>query len=199
MEAEAAERVKGLNLAGLGFVKESQRCYPQEYLAAQLLGYVGMDNTGLAGLELQYERDLAGRPGRGGDGETRPHPFYRLQPQPPRPGYQGPLRPDLPHPGVFSPGPGPDPGGAGHGHHRHHRVHGAGDAGGGRGPLAAPDGHRPGGPGQGRWSPCPTLPTAPTASSPSSTPGATRRAAASTSSSPCWPWARATSTGWGWA
>ena len=63
MEAETAERIKGLNLAGLGFIKESQRCYPQEYLAAQLLGYVGMDNTGLAGLELQYEEDMAGVPG----------------------------------------------------------------------------------------------------------------------------------------
>lgn len=63
MEAETVDGIKALGLPGLGFIKESQRCYPQEYLAAQLLGYVGMDNTGLAGLELQYEEALAGVPG----------------------------------------------------------------------------------------------------------------------------------------
>lgn len=63
LEGETADRIRELGLPGLGFVKESERCYPQEYLAAQLLGYVGMDNTGLAGLELQYEEELAGTPG----------------------------------------------------------------------------------------------------------------------------------------
>ncbi len=63
MDKGLADQIEALNLTGLGFVKESKRCYPQEYLAAQLLGYVGMDNTGLAGLELQYEQWLAGTPG----------------------------------------------------------------------------------------------------------------------------------------
>lgn len=63
LEGAAVERIRELGLPGLGFVKESQRCYPQEYLAAQVLGYVGMDDNGLAGLELQYEEELAGTPG----------------------------------------------------------------------------------------------------------------------------------------
>ncbi len=63
MEKGTADRIEALKLEGLGFIKESKRCYPQEYLAAQLLGYVGMDNNGLAGLELQYESLLAGTPG----------------------------------------------------------------------------------------------------------------------------------------
>ena len=63
MDKDLADRIEALKLPGLGFIKESKRCYPQEYLAAQLLGYVGMDNTGLAGLELQYDQWLAGTPG----------------------------------------------------------------------------------------------------------------------------------------
>ena len=42
---DQAKRVAALNLDGIGFIKESQRFYPNKELAAHLLGYVGVDNT----------------------------------------------------------------------------------------------------------------------------------------------------------
>ncbi len=63
VEKDLADQVRELNLAGIGLIKENKRYYPQETLAAQVLGYVGMDNQGLAGIELQYEGILGGTPG----------------------------------------------------------------------------------------------------------------------------------------
>ncbi len=51
-------------LAGFSFTPDERRVYPQGTVAAPVLGYVGTDNTGLAGLELELNRQLAGRPGR---------------------------------------------------------------------------------------------------------------------------------------
>jgi cell division protein FtsI (penicillin-binding protein 3) len=51
-------------LAGLDFYPEERRSYPQHTVAAQVLGYAGVDNKGLAGLELRLEPVLAGRPGK---------------------------------------------------------------------------------------------------------------------------------------
>jgi cell division protein FtsI/penicillin-binding protein 2 len=50
-------------LVGLGFYPEERRSYPQRGVAAQVLGYAGVDNIGLAGLELTLERELSGEPG----------------------------------------------------------------------------------------------------------------------------------------
>ena len=50
-------------LAGLGFYPEERRTYPQGKVGAQVVGYAGVDNKGLTGLEVQYDRKLAGRPG----------------------------------------------------------------------------------------------------------------------------------------
>ncbi|MGH2740694.1 MAG: peptidoglycan D,D-transpeptidase FtsI family protein [Actinomycetota bacterium] len=58
-----ARRIEELELPGIGFLEESKRYYPGEGLAAQVLGFVGVDDAGLAGLELEYQRLLAGRPG----------------------------------------------------------------------------------------------------------------------------------------
>jgi cell division protein FtsI (penicillin-binding protein 3) len=58
-----AARLAKLNITGLGFYAEEQRFYPQRSIAAQLLGYAGVDNHGLSGLELTLDRQLAGRPG----------------------------------------------------------------------------------------------------------------------------------------
>jgi cell division protein FtsI (penicillin-binding protein 3) len=52
------------HLPGLGFYPEEKRFYPQGSLASQVLGYAGVDNQGLAGLELSLNRFLAGRPGK---------------------------------------------------------------------------------------------------------------------------------------
>jgi cell division protein FtsI (penicillin-binding protein 3) len=50
-------------VAGLGFYPEERRSYPEGSVAAQVLGFAGLDNAGLAGLELQLDRWLSGRPG----------------------------------------------------------------------------------------------------------------------------------------
>ncbi len=63
---EVAEQVEALGLAGIGLDKESKRYYPQGSLAAQVIGYVGTDNVGLSGLELEYDADLAGAKGEAG-------------------------------------------------------------------------------------------------------------------------------------
>ncbi|HEY1257282.1 MAG TPA: penicillin-binding protein [Terracidiphilus sp.] len=49
---------------GIYFQKEFQRFYPDNEIAAQVLGYVGLDDNGLGGLELKFEPRLHGEPGR---------------------------------------------------------------------------------------------------------------------------------------
>jgi cell division protein FtsI (penicillin-binding protein 3) len=56
--------VKALNLKGIYFQKEFKRFYPNDALAAQVLGYVGTDDNGLGGLERRFDRDLHGTPGK---------------------------------------------------------------------------------------------------------------------------------------
>ena len=63
-DAETADRIRSLNLRGIYFQKESRRFYPKRELAAQVLGYVGMDDDGLSGIERQYNDELRGSPGR---------------------------------------------------------------------------------------------------------------------------------------
>jgi cell division protein FtsI (penicillin-binding protein 3) len=60
---EQARRVAALKLHGVGFLKESRRFYPNKELAAHLLGYVGIDNTGLSGIEYAYDAQIRGRSG----------------------------------------------------------------------------------------------------------------------------------------
>ena len=61
---EVAAKVKALPLKGIYFQKEFQRFYPDNEIAAQVLGYVGIDDTGLGGLEQKFEPQLHGVPGR---------------------------------------------------------------------------------------------------------------------------------------
>ncbi len=58
-----AAKLEKQRLPGLGFYGEERRFYPQFSLASQVLGYAGVDNHGLAGLELSLDKQLAGRPG----------------------------------------------------------------------------------------------------------------------------------------
>ncbi len=60
---EDKQRVEAIDLAGIGFRKESRRFYPNVELAAHLLGYVGLDNVGLSGLEWAYDAQIRGKPG----------------------------------------------------------------------------------------------------------------------------------------
>jgi cell division protein FtsI (penicillin-binding protein 3) len=64
VENDVAKAVAALALPGIGFVPETKRYYPANPLAAPLLGFVGTDNDGLAGLEAGQEATLGGRPGR---------------------------------------------------------------------------------------------------------------------------------------
>jgi cell division protein FtsI (penicillin-binding protein 3) len=63
-DPEISARIRSLNLRGIYFEKESKRYYPKNELAAQVLGYVGMDDAGLSGIEREYEGELHGRPGQ---------------------------------------------------------------------------------------------------------------------------------------
>jgi cell division protein FtsI (penicillin-binding protein 3) len=64
VDAETSERIRQLNLRGIYFRKEPKRFYPDRELAAQVLGYVGMDDEGLGGLEREFDDDLRGIPGK---------------------------------------------------------------------------------------------------------------------------------------
>ena len=63
-DPKAAKRLQRMHLAGLGFYAEERRVYPQGRVGASLLGYAGVDNKGLAGLELSLDGLLAGRSGK---------------------------------------------------------------------------------------------------------------------------------------
>ena len=56
-------QLKALKLPGVGFIKESKRFYPNQSLASHLIGFAGMDNNGLDGLERDYDKYLKGQPG----------------------------------------------------------------------------------------------------------------------------------------
>jgi cell division protein FtsI (penicillin-binding protein 3) len=60
---EQARRVTALKIAGVYLQKEPHRYYPAKQLAASVLGFVGLDNKGKAGLEEMYEEKLRGQPG----------------------------------------------------------------------------------------------------------------------------------------
>jgi len=57
------EKIKALNLKGIEFLREHKRFYPQENLASTLLGITDIDNNGLDGLELFYNKHLSGKDG----------------------------------------------------------------------------------------------------------------------------------------
>jgi cell division protein FtsI (penicillin-binding protein 3) len=63
LDAPVANALRGLEIPGIYFLPESKRYYPMRELAAQVLGYVGTDNQGLAGLEQKYDELVAGKPG----------------------------------------------------------------------------------------------------------------------------------------
>jgi cell division protein FtsI (penicillin-binding protein 3) len=62
-DPERAKIIQKAGILGLGFVDEEQRFYPLNHVAAQVVGYAGTDNHGLAGLELGLEDKLSGKPG----------------------------------------------------------------------------------------------------------------------------------------
>ncbi len=60
---DVAARIKSLRLAGIGFVKESKRFYPNFEMASHVLGFTGLDPKGLEGIEKRYDSTIMGSTG----------------------------------------------------------------------------------------------------------------------------------------
>src|ERR1700748_1602602 len=83
VDASTAERIRELNLKGVYFQKEFKRFYPNNDLAAQVLGYVGTDDIGLGGLEQRFDDNMHGEPGHmSADVDARRHVFGSEESQP---------------------------------------------------------------------------------------------------------------------
>ena len=63
-DEETIERIKSLNLQGIHFQREPKRFYPNRDLAAQVLGEVGMEDSGQSGIEHEFDDQLRGSPGK---------------------------------------------------------------------------------------------------------------------------------------
>lgn len=64
LDPRVAREIRDLHLPGLQFVTEPKRYYPQSNLAAHVVGFTGLDPKGLEGIELEYDHQLRGEPGR---------------------------------------------------------------------------------------------------------------------------------------
>jgi cell division protein FtsI/penicillin-binding protein 2 len=63
LELNKSEKIRKLHINGLGFVEEMKRYYPRGSLASHIIGFVGMDNYGLEGLEKKYDFFMKGKSG----------------------------------------------------------------------------------------------------------------------------------------
>jgi len=61
---QTIDRISSLQLQGIHFQKEPKRFYPARDLAAQVLGSVGMEDSGQSGIEHEFDEQLRGRPGK---------------------------------------------------------------------------------------------------------------------------------------
>src|SRR4030095_8258434 len=61
---EEPRRVRALALPGVTLFKESRRYYPNSELGAHVIGYVGLDNVGLGGIESAYDAQIRGNKGK---------------------------------------------------------------------------------------------------------------------------------------
>ena len=62
-DPQLAQQAVALRIPGVGSYPEEERVYPLKTVAAQVLGFAGTENKGLAGLEYEYDRQLSGRAG----------------------------------------------------------------------------------------------------------------------------------------
>jgi stage V sporulation protein D (sporulation-specific penicillin-binding protein) len=60
---EVAKQVQTLNLPGIQLAEDSQRYYPRGPFASHVLGFTGVDNQGLTGIERVYNKNLEGKRG----------------------------------------------------------------------------------------------------------------------------------------
>src|SRR3954471_4768816 len=83
LDNDTAARIRDLNLKGIYFQKESKRFYPKRELAAQALGFVGLDDEGLGGLERSFDSPMRGKSGKMLISmDARRHWFGRVEKQP---------------------------------------------------------------------------------------------------------------------
>jgi cell division protein FtsI (penicillin-binding protein 3) len=89
---ETTRDVRALGLNGIYFLEAHRRSYPRTTLAANVIGYVGLDGDGLAGIEHSLDREIRGTPGKvtllkdarkgmylvGGDGPNRPRDGHHV-------------------------------------------------------------------------------------------------------------------------
>ena len=85
LDTQTAQSIKDLNLSGVFFVEENKRYYPFQTLAPHLLGFTGIDNQGLTGIEKTFDRQLKGLPGRiiieqDATGQDVPEPLHKYLP-----------------------------------------------------------------------------------------------------------------------
>jgi cell division protein FtsI (penicillin-binding protein 3) len=64
VDSDTSARIHAMNLKGIYFQQEPKRFYPKSELSAQVLGYVGLDDEGLAGIERNFDEQLRGTPGK---------------------------------------------------------------------------------------------------------------------------------------
>ncbi|NQY75270.1 MAG: penicillin-binding protein 2 [Candidatus Margulisbacteria bacterium] len=64
LDTPDSHKLQALKLSGLSFIEEEKRVYPHEDLACSVLGFVGIDNQGLSGLEYQFNQFLTGSSGK---------------------------------------------------------------------------------------------------------------------------------------
>lgn len=63
-DPKAASQFLAKGFTGVNGYPEEKRVYPQGSVAAQLIGFAGTDNQGLSGLEVEYNKQLSGKPGK---------------------------------------------------------------------------------------------------------------------------------------
>ncbi|MDL2280432.1 stage V sporulation protein D [Selenomonadales bacterium OttesenSCG-928-I06] len=63
VDSETALKIKTLDIKGIGITQESKRFYPNDNLASHVIGFTGIDNQGLDGVELTFDNYLRGRQG----------------------------------------------------------------------------------------------------------------------------------------
>lgn len=64
LSPEIADKVRSLDIEGLGFITEAKRVYPKRELASHIIGCVGIDNQPLEGIELKFDKYLTAKGGK---------------------------------------------------------------------------------------------------------------------------------------
>lgn len=88
-------RVRALKLKGIYFQKEMKRFYPMQELAASVIGYVGMDDRGLGGLEQSLDQEIRGQPGHALVTEDARHQTFHFRDEGGKPGMNVQLTLDM--------------------------------------------------------------------------------------------------------